>query len=75
MFRPIKANSFYIVTDSFNTLAFLDLSQHHTSTSPQNNILEQLTSIFFHILHSPYSPPTLIQYTRCLSLRHPPDPK
>ncbi|KXH42170.1 hypothetical protein CSIM01_12402 [Colletotrichum simmondsii] len=62
MFRPIKAISFYIVTDSSNILASLNLLQHLTPTSPQTNISEQLTSIFFYILHSTHLPPTPIRY-------------
>lgn len=55
MFRSIKAILFYIITDSSNILTYLDPPQQHTSTSPRYNILEQLTSIFFHILHTPHN--------------------
>ncbi|KXH64047.1 hypothetical protein CNYM01_13697 [Colletotrichum nymphaeae SA-01] len=62
MFRPIKAILFYIITDSSNILASLNPLHNLTPTSPQNNISERLTSIFFHTLHSTQSPPTPIQY-------------
>ncbi|KXH59466.1 hypothetical protein CSAL01_12346 [Colletotrichum salicis] len=57
MFRPIKAILFYIITDRSNTLAYLDLIPHHTPISLQNNPTKQLTSVFFHIIHSTHRKP------------------